>query len=405
MRDAAADPRERPDDALIDAIRSRYPVEAEIDLVLTRKMRRRGGPAYAAPALAEIAAAARRLIEADLGYSVQVGAPRWLSGGASKVQVAFELTWRGEDNGATVVTPMVVRMDPAASVTESSRRREFEVLRAVNGIVPAPKPYWVDHDGTVFPYPAMICGFVRGVAKPSVDADKVSGVGQNYGAELRATLASDFVGLLARLPPIDIDAVDGLKHFERPSAGSVDAVIRQIDHVRRFWEEDRIEDEPLMEVVYKWLRRNAPPLDRVSIVHGDYRSGNFLFDEAAGRITAILDWEGAVLGDRHRDLAWATMSSFQHLAEDGRTPLASGMLPIETLLAAYERSSGLPVDRERLHYYDIFNRYLLVALVMGASARAAVGARTHQDVLLNFVTAMGYPALGELAQIFEDMLR
>lgn len=38
--------RRLPDEATIAAIRARYPVEPEIDAVLTRKMHRRLGPGY-----------------------------------------------------------------------------------------------------------------------------------------------------------------------------------------------------------------------------------------------------------------------------------------------------------------------------------------------------------------------
>src|SRR3546814_11858075 len=43
----AADVRAAPDDDFIGRIRAAYPVEAEIDRVLTRKLRGRGGPEYA----------------------------------------------------------------------------------------------------------------------------------------------------------------------------------------------------------------------------------------------------------------------------------------------------------------------------------------------------------------------
>ena len=28
--------------------------------------------------------------------------------------------------------------------------------------------------------------------------------------------------------------------------------------MRRIWEEDRVEEEPIMEIVYRWLIANAP---------------------------------------------------------------------------------------------------------------------------------------------------
>jgi aminoglycoside phosphotransferase (APT) family kinase protein len=396
------DIRRHPTDALIADIRARYPTEREVDVVLSRKMRRRNGPPFEQITIEPLIAGTKRLIEARLGYDVDVADARWLSGGASKLQMLFNLHWRGE-SGSPLVTTMVLRMEPAASVTESSRRREFEVIQAVEGALPVPHAHWVDPDAEFLPYPGMVYGFANGTAKPSHDAEKVTGLGQNYGPELRAKLAPQFVGLLAKLHKLEIADPPVLASFDRPVIGSNISVIKQVNASRRIWEEDRIEEEPVMAVVHKWLIRHAPPLDHISIVHGDYRSGNFLFDEERGEITAWLDWEGSVLGDRHQDLTYAALPIFQHYAEDGTTVMASGMMPSAELYAAYEKASGLSVDPKRLDYFAIFNRYHVCILLLAASARAARNAATHQDVLLNHVSGMGYLALSDLLDHFRKV--
>lgn len=397
--------RHAPDDATIEGIRARYPVEREYDAVYTRKMRRRHGPGYQGVTLERLVDGTRALIAANVGNTVSIENARWLSGGASKLQVVFDLRWSGTDGAGEQVDRMVLRMEPAASVTESSRYREFEVLRAVEGKIPAPRPYWVDGDAQYLPYPAMVYDFVTGTAKPSYDSGKVSGLGQNFGPDLREKLAKDFVDLLATLHTIDVSSLDGLEHFDRPQVGSNASVIRQVNAYRRVWEEDRVEEEPLLEIVYRWLIENAPPLDHVSIVHGDYRSGNFLFDEQSGRITAWLDWEGATLGDRHQDLTYAGMPSFSHYADDDVTSLASGMMSERDLYRAYEAASGLSVDPKRLTYYQIFNRYLLCVLTLAASARASRIGGTHQDVLVNFVVGVGYVGIADLREAFMEAVR
>jgi len=388
--------RRHPSEQVIGAVRQQYPTEREIDAVFTRKMQRRHGPGYQPLPIERLVAGTEALISEAVGHPVTIGNARWLSGGASKLQMVFDL----KETDDTEPTPMVLRMEPAASVTESSRRREFEVLQAVEGIIPAPIPYWVDADARHLPYPGLVYSFAHGASKPSYDAGKVSGLGQNYGPQLRAKLAPQFVGLLGKLHTIDVASLTGLVHFERPQTGSNASVIRQVNAARRIWEEDRIDEEPVMEIIYQWLIANAPPLDHVSIVHGDYRSGNFLFDEERGEITAWLDWENATLGDRHQDLTYASNPLFEHLSEDGRTPISSGMMPQDELQRAYEAACGLSVDPARIVYYDIYNRYLTVALMLAASARASRGAGTHQDVLVNFVAGMGYLALAGLRKEF-----
>ncbi|MFT4825389.1 MAG: aminoglycoside phosphotransferase (APT) family kinase protein [Halioglobus sp.] len=400
-----SDIREQPGSDFIENIRSQYPTEKEIDLVFTRKMQRRNGPPFQQQELDRLVSGAKQLIEEQLGYEVAIPEAKWLSGGASKIHAVFILNWRGPKGDSNESTKMVLRTEPAASITESSRLREYEVLKAVEGIIPAPIPYWIDEDARYLPYPSMIYSFSAGTAKPTGDAGKVTGLGQNYGPDLRKKLAPQFLDLLVKLHTIDPSRLKVLEHFDVPVVGSNEAVIKQVNYVRRMWEEDRLEDEPIMEVTYKWLIKHAPPIDHVSLVHGDYRNGNFLFNEDSGEITSWLDWEGSVLGDRHRDLTYATMDTFAHISEDGETLLASGMMSKEELFSAYEKASGLKVDPKRLTYYSVYNRYVLLGLIMGSSARSSYGARTHQDVLTNYLTALGYPNLAELCDYLEEIIQ
>jgi aminoglycoside phosphotransferase (APT) family kinase protein len=133
--------------------------------------------------------------------------------------------------------------------------------------------------------------------------------------------------------------------FDKPPLGTR-ALELQLNRWERVWEEDSNEDVPLMRLAMAWLRKNMPPIDHLSLVHGDYRVGNFLFTEEDTQISAWLDWELAYIGDRHEDLAWATKEIFGHNAEDGKTFLVGGFTPREEFFAAYEKASGLKVNRD-----------------------------------------------------------
>ena len=399
------DPRQAPDADFIAQIRRKFPVEAEIDRVMTRKMERRSGPGYTPLALERVVDGAVALIKKDIGDKFTLSKVRWLTGGASKIQVAFDLEWHGFDDGRLRRTPMVLRMEPPESVVETSRLREFELLKALDGVVPVPQCYWLDADGEDLPYPALIYEFVNGVTRPTHQpSTQVTGIGLNYGPELRPKLATKFLEQIGRFHSAGQELFAKLGSFDMAEAGSNLCVVRQINWWRRVWEEDRQEDDPLMEATYQWLVRNAPAPDRISVVHGDCRGGNFLFNEEDATITAWLDWELALLGDRHQDLAWSMMNPYRHMSEDGKTELVSGFLPYDEYLETYERLSGLSVDRKRLNYYRVLCSYLSVTICAGTGYRVVRGGKTHQDVVVAWLAMVSYLVQSQLRTTLEEIM-
>jgi len=383
-------------------MRFQFPSEREVDLMLSRKMQHRAGPRFDGASFDAMNGYITDLLRSKIQGEFHLSEQRWFSGGASKIQMGFHLHWNEPGVGPTV-TRLVARMEPAESLNSTSRQREFELLAAFSGVIPVPRVYWVDPDGTWFPEPALVYAFAEGTTKPRVDQGKVAGIGTGFGPELRKILAPQFVDYLARIHTFDTESV-AFDAFDRPSVGTTQSALWQLNRARRIWEEDRGEELPLMEVAGNWLERNLPTLDRVSVVHGDYRSGNFLFDEASGRITAVLDWERGYLGDRHRDLAWTTARQYGHWSEDGKTFLASGIAPVDELLERYEEVSGLKVDPIRLRYYRIFNCYQIVVTALASSYRVVRLGKTHQDVLIAWIEAAAFGAMEELRREIEGDL-
>lgn len=384
----------------IEGIRSRLPCETEIDRVLTRKLTRRSGPSYSPVSLDGMTSALESLLAANIDGAFSIANPRWLSGGASKLQVAFDLTWPG-DGGRPQTKPLVLRMEPTESIVETSRLREFQLIRAVGPHIPVPPVYWVDKEGAHLPYPGLVYGLVGGVAKPSGRASRVSALGVDYGPELRPVLARQFIEHLTILHGLDPRDL-ALDAFDIPSSPT-QAAEWQLNWWRRVWEEDANESIPLLEVAEAWMRDNLPTCGGHCLVHGDFRNGNFLFDEKSGAITAWLDWELGHIGDRHEDLAWVIARCFGHFAEDGKTFLSSGLFTETEFLEAYERASGLPVDRRTLRFYLVFNLYKCVVLTIGTGYRVVHGGKTHQDALVAWLMAIGYVIMDELHGLLEEV--
>lgn len=386
--------RDAPTADFISSLRRRYPTETEYDRMLTRKAQHRPDARRGISTLEELESDLVAFLRATIAGDFTVAGVRWLAGGASKIQVAFTLDWNDPANGR-VTSDLVLRMEPQESLNATSRIREFEIINAVSEALPVPRVYWVDDDAAFFPEPTLIYALASGVSKPRAVEGRPSGVGSAFPPDLRAQIGPQFVEHLAILHSLDHDGMD-LPSFDVPAVGTTETAIWQLNRARRVWEEDRGEEFPLIEVAASWLERNAPDLDRVSLLHGDYRTGNFLFDEDARRITTWLDWERGHLGDRHRDLAWVTLPTFGTTAEDGATFLVSGLVPIDEFFSEYTRVSGLSVDPDRLRYYRIMNTYQLVVSTLGSAYRVIRLGRSHQDVLLAWLEGVVYSLAEEL---------
>lgn len=398
----AAVDRDRPDAAFLAAMQARFPLEREVEWAFTRRSQRRAEGPFRAPSREQIGERLRAMLREHVDGGFEIRDLGWLGGGGSKLQLRFTLATERPLRGHVERT-LVLRMEPAESLNPSSRQLEAEALQALADVLPVPEVYWVDRDGRWFGEPALIYSFSSGVAKPrGFSNQRVTGLGTNFGP-LRETLAQQFVDSLARLHALDLRR-HALPSFDRPAPGTTEAARWALNRAARCWEEDRAAPVPLMTLAQGWLERHLPVLDHASLIHGDYRSGNFLFDEASGRITAILDWERCTIGDRHRDLAWATSEAIGHYAEDGRTLLVCGLLPQDDFLRRYERALGAPVDPARLRFYTVLSRYQQAVTVLATSYRVVRLRRSHQDVLLSRIQAAAYVLMEELRRTLADAL-
>ncbi|MBD0860361.1 phosphotransferase family protein [Gordonia sp. zg691] len=367
-------------------IRSSVQVEPIVDLALKRKLERRGSVVHETPSLDAVSARLREFLARRVDGDFTVRNMARLAGGASKEQFVFDLDWR--PGGTARTDRMVLRMDPPGSMVETPRRREFEVLQGVRGTVPVPAVHWVTEDAAELGAPSMICGYVSGSASAANARKTASGLGTVYGAELRAELAPQFVSHLAALHRFDWSGLE-LGSFERPEEGTTQAVDWRLASIDRAWQEDSYEAHPVIALTQEWLWERRPPVDRVSIVHGDYRNGNFLFDEDSGTITALLDWELTYLGDRHHDLAYAMMEGWGERDTSTGEFYCSALVTREQLTEQYERESGLSVDPERLEYYTVLNMYWAAVALIGTGPRNSAERLTHLDAMQTFLAGLG----------------
>ena len=155
----------------------------------------------------------------------------------------------------------------------------------------------------------------------------------------REPTARHLMEVTAALHGLDPTAL-ALGHLARPATPEDHArqLLGQLDEAVAGLGRD---PDPLFTHALDWLRRNIPrQVERTSLVHSDMGPGNFLFQE--GKVTAVVDWEVAHLGDPMEDLAAISI-------RDMATPV--GDLP--TRFEEYERAGGVALDIDRVRYYRV----------------------------------------------------
>jgi aminoglycoside phosphotransferase (APT) family kinase protein len=371
-------------------------VERSLDLLLKDRLRRRHEGARALPQ----ASPEQRLAELERFVAENVDGPfelselRRMSGGGANESWRFNLTRAGSTE------TLVLRIKALGACCETHVPREFQVMKAVQGVVPMAKPYWVAPDSRHFGAPGFVCGFVKGVQAPVSESARATGMGAVYGERLRRLLAPQFVEYEAKLHSFDWHGQD-LSHFDLPRPGTTDAIDWRLAFWDRVWDEDKLEEHPTMVLTREWLWEHRPVVDHVSVLHGDYRNGNFLYDESTGTITGILDWELCSLGDRHCDLGYTMLTAWGHQGADGKF-LNSGLIDTESFIAQYERVSGLKVDPVRLHYYLVFNIYWSAVALIATAIRNAEARLTQLDVMYNLIAGKGGFDIGELNRLIVE---
>lgn len=326
----------------------------------------------------------------------RVSGVRRVGGGASKEQFFFSL--KDADGNAE---QYLLRMDPRRAITETDREREFVLLSAMAGYVPVPEAAWVDAKGSHFPQPAAIMKVVRGVTKPSGSGVKVSGLGTWLGEKLRPRLSDQFLDHLVSIHAYDYKAKP-LPGYELPDADPQQAARWSLNFWRDLWRIDEGKTRPIMALAEQWLQDNLPdcPPENLVLTHGDYRTGNYLFDEETAEITALLDWELARIGDFHEDVAWVLMQVFGTW-ENG-TFRASDLFEREEFITEYERRSGRTINRQTLHYYDVLSSYKCYIICAANGLAAARSQHNHQDVLLTFLGAASPMFAGDLVRLLKQ---
>lgn len=265
----------------------------------------------------------------------------------------------------------VLRRPPLGHVlaTAHDMGREFRVISALAGAeVPVPAALLLCLDPDVLGAPFYLMERVPGVVYRSrTQTDQLTDA-------QRTKLADAMMDTLAALHLVEPDAV-GLADFGRADG----YLARQVRRWGQQLDRSRSRNLPGIDQLREGLAATVPASGPGRIVHGDYRLDNMLVDPATMRVTAVLDWEMATLGDPLADLGllltyWDILGDSD--AAEGN-PVADGLGPRagfptgEQLLARYAARTG--TDPSSLDWYVALGCYKLAVICEGIHYRYTLG--------------------------------
>lgn len=261
----------------------------------------------------------------------------------------------------------VLRKKPAGQLLPSAHQveREFRVMMALASTdVPVPRTLLMCGDASIIGTPFFIMACVDGRVFRQPHMPGVS-------APDRRAMYDDMADVLARLHNVDVQQV-GLSDFGRPG----NYYQRQIARWSQQYVAAKTGEIPSMDRLVEWLPAHIPSDEGTTIVHGDYRVENLVFDLREPRVIAILDWELSTLGHPLADLAYNCLS--YHLPAEALGIAAAGDddrdgMPDEaSYVAAYCRRSGRTEIRD-WNFYLAFSMFRLASILQGVYARGLQG--------------------------------
>ncbi|WP_313805939.1 phosphotransferase family protein [Sphingobium sp.] len=276
----------------------------------------------------------RYLADRFADNSIRLSDFRPLPGGYGKETILFAA------EGAALAGAFVMRRDRDEPTMDNDCHRvakEFPVIRAAfdHGF-PAPEALWVDTDHKLLPGG----DFLIMTRAPGTSGGSVHGASGVVDAAL-VTLLAGSVARLHQLPPMRElgDLTNGIASglWDLPIA---EVTRRYIGSIRDLYLQEMAMPSPAVLALYGWLLDNIPDAPgRPVLLHGDIGFHNFIVDD--GRLSAVVDWEFAHIGDPADDVGYVRNT-------------AGASLDWGEFMAAYRAAGGPELEEERVRFFQIW---------------------------------------------------
>ncbi len=263
----------------------------------------------------------------------------------------------------------VLRRKPMGKLLKSAHavEREFRVQQALAGSdVPVPEMFLLCEDTSVIGSSFYVMEHLEGrvFLEPTLTGES---------NETRTAVMDEMNRVLAALHSVDIDAV-GLADFG-PSGNYFERQIARWTKQYRASETNKIAQ---MDALITGLEAALPEDDgQRSLVHGDYRIDNLMFERGGTRCIGVLDWELSTIGHPYADLAavimqWQLPPGLEGRGLAGIDRKTLGLPSDRDYVEQYCARRGLPEIKD-FGFYLAFNFFRMAAILQGVYKRALDG--------------------------------
>jgi aminoglycoside phosphotransferase (APT) family kinase protein len=261
----------------------------------------------------------------------------------------------------------VLRRKPMGVLLPSAHAvdREFALITGLHPTgFPVAKPYGLCTDDRVIGSMFYIMGMVEGRTIWN------GAMPDSTPAERRAVYM-EMIDVLAALHNIDVSAA-GLLEYGKPG----NYFGRQIGRWTKQYKLSETEIMPEMERLIEWLPATMPEQTRTSVVHGDYRIDNAIFEKNGTKCLAVLDWELSTLGDPLADFTYVCMAWVTE--NEGRSGVmdldrrALGIPELEEVVSRYCAATGRDSIPD-MNWYFAYNFFRLAGIIQGIKKRVIDG--------------------------------
>ena len=247
----------------------------------------------------------------------------------------------------------IVRAEAPGGVLETDIAAEYTLYHALDAEpdIRTPSVYYFDSTSdNAFDNRFMVMEYMEGRAANAFRRADREWLEQDWRESRR--IARDMVENVSRLHSIPADR---LPAGAVPDLGYLDVV----DRWQSVYEEKRLVRDPVTEEGFDWLRTRVPTDEQRGIVHGDYRIGNALIND--GRLTAILDWELAYVGDVRFDLGYLALERLAGKHLRPVTTLLNAFAEADWFYDEYARLTGRTVDPEVVRTFSVLAIMMLLS--------------------------------------------